>query len=77
MKQKQPTKTFYCANGHQYLAPARSCLFCRHCTDIFFDHLGPYMAFCAKGLSVTCGSEGGCPDFTPDDDKPTEGRHHE
>lgn len=40
-------KLFKCANGHLYKCPENSCVFCIHCTDIFYDYShGPYMAFC-------------------------------
>lgn len=32
-------------------AHKRSCFFCEHCSDIYFDHIhGPYMFFCTKGI---------------------------
>ena len=40
-------KMYHCANGKQYVAPKKSCLFCAHCTDIFYDFTnGPYMWYC-------------------------------
>lgn len=39
-------------------APDNCCLFCKHCTDVFWDFTGPYMFFCTKGKGgdfETCG----------------------
>lgn len=40
-------------------APDNCCLFCEHCTDVFFDYTnGPYMFLCDKGHGGdwnTCG----------------------
>lgn len=40
-------RIFKCANGFSYQCPDNSCLFCDHCTDIFYDYTnGPYMIIC-------------------------------
>lgn len=44
---KPDYKLFECENGKTYGAHKRSCLFCKHCTDIFYDYTnGPYMFIC-------------------------------
>ena len=44
---KPEHKLFECENGKTYEAHKRSCLFCKHCTDIFYDYTnGPYMFIC-------------------------------
>ena len=33
--------------GYSVMAHPKSCFFCEHCTDIFYDYTnGPYMFFC-------------------------------
>lgn len=47
-------------------APETCCLFCKHCTDIFWDYTnGPYWMFCEKHDNITKvgGHVGNCPDF--------------
>lgn len=47
-------------------APEKACLFCEHCTDVFWDYTGgPYLMFCEKHEDVTevDGPWGNCPDF--------------
>lgn len=35
--------------GITWLVPENYCVFCKHCTDIYFDFThGPYMCFCEK-----------------------------
>ena len=37
----------YKGDGFSVLAPDESCLFCKHCTDFFWDYThGPYLFFC-------------------------------
>lgn len=37
----------YEGEGFKVLAPDDSCLFCKYCTDFFWDYTnGPYMFFC-------------------------------
>lgn len=45
-------------------APERCCLFCKHCTDVFWDFShGPYMMLCDIHEDVTDGAKGQCDDF--------------
>ena len=40
-------KEFKCENGKTYLFSSNHCVFCEHCTDIFYDYThGPYMYIC-------------------------------
>ncbi len=57
--------------GVVVIAPERACLFCEHCTDIWWDYTsGPYLFFCDKYEDVTKvdGPSGNCPDFQEDKD---------
>ena len=52
-------------------APATSCFFCDHCTDIFFDFShGPYMFFCELDEDVDVGLSGKCKTFKEDGANP-------
>ena len=49
---------------YRVMAPARSCLFCEHCMDVFWDYTnGPYMFFCDAGDDTTDGAMGRCDEF--------------
>lgn len=40
-------RIFNCENGSQYVCPDKACVFCDHCTDIFYDYThGPYLICC-------------------------------
>ena len=44
MKKQANVKPWKCENGRTYLMPEKHCVFCEHCTDIFYDYTnGPYM----------------------------------
>lgn len=49
---------YKCENGHSYAIPDQCCLTCAHCTDVFYDWQGPYLAFCDNneihGATHTC-----------------------
>lgn len=50
---------FYSVMAHE-----RSCLFCNHCTDVFWDYEnGPYMFLCDEGGDADAASRGDCPRF--------------
>lgn len=55
-------KKFKCANGYTYVVKDRTCLVCKHCTDILYDYTnGPYMAFCElRDILIT---DGTCEDY--------------
>ena len=45
-------------------APARSCLFCEHCTDVFWDYTnGPYMFLCDVNADVEAAFANRCGSF--------------
>lgn len=46
--------------GFVVKAPLKSCLFCKHCTDIFYDFGGIYNTYCDKNKDVVKGSQGKC-----------------
>lgn len=50
--------TYKCDNGRTYAIPEQCCLTCTHCTDVFYDYHGPYIAFCdnddINGPTHTC-----------------------
>lgn len=40
-------RPFECENGSVYAMPEKHCVFCRNCTDVFYDYSnGPYMFIC-------------------------------
>lgn len=49
--------------GLTVIAPVKSCLFCKHCTDLFYDAGGIYNTICAKQKDVVKGSKGKCKCF--------------
>ena len=50
-------------------APARSCLFSAHCTDVFWDYSnGPYMFLCDADADVERGAVGECSVFAEEVD---------
>jgi hypothetical protein len=50
-------------------APEKSCFFCSHCTDIFFDYTrGPYMFICELDEYIVDGLNGECVKFAEDGD---------
>ena len=66
-------KLYRCDNGHLYKLHDKSCLFCSHCTDVFYDYSnGPYMAFCE--LNIEDSSDGNleelCEHFKEDPEDP-------
>lgn len=45
------TKQFECRSGKVYLFPKTHCVFCKHCTNMFYDYTnGPYIFICEFGL---------------------------
>ena len=43
---KGETRKWECENGSVYGMPYNHCVFCNHCTDIYYDSDGPYMFSC-------------------------------
>lgn len=57
-------KLFKCANGCTYQAPDKSCCFCKHCTDIFYDFThGPYLFMCELDCDAEKAFENKCANF--------------
>lgn len=53
--------------GWRVTAPENCCLFCDHCTDIFYDSGGIYATWCDLGLDTYAGSCGECSSFVEED----------
>lgn len=51
-------KKFECGNKI-YNLPDQACVFCDHCTDMFYDSKGVHMIFCDKQLKYA--DFGNCP----------------
>lgn len=48
----------------QYKCPQKACVFCYHCTDVFWDYTnGPYMVICSIGGDTKSGWVGHCKQF--------------
>jgi hypothetical protein len=48
-------------------AHERSCFFCKHCTDIFYDYThGPYLLFCDIDCDIESAFKGQCDKFEDD-----------
>lgn len=39
----------YDCDEYTVLMPEKHCVFCKHCTDIFYDWNGPYLFVCKLG----------------------------
>ncbi len=49
---------------YKVLAPDKSCLFCKHCCDVFYDYTnGPYMFFCNTDGDTNQGAFANCNKF--------------
>ena len=63
-KYEGETRLYELNNGAVYNMPSVHCVFCKHCTDLFWDYTnGPYMFTCDKGLELnisetSCSCEG-------------------
>lgn len=57
------TKRYEC-EFYSIEVPEKSCLFCEHCTDVFWDYTnGPYMLVCDVGADTASGARGECAAF--------------
>jgi len=56
----------YRCDYYTVLAPAKSCLFCDHCTDIFWDYSGPHAFACDIEADTGIGVSGECASFLDD-----------
>lgn len=44
-------KRLYVCDDYMVLVPSKCCLFCEHCTDVYWDYInGPYMFICELGI---------------------------
>lgn len=50
-------------NGLKVKALSNSCLFCKYCTDLFYDLGGVYLTICKKNKDIVNGAEGKCKAF--------------
>lgn len=51
------------------MMPGKSCVFCKSCTDIWYDYCGIYMAFCEINKNTEIGLNGKCKNFEVKRDK--------
>jgi hypothetical protein len=72
---KPDYRCFELEDGRKFGAHKKSCLFCKHNTDIFYDYTnGPYMFFCELEVDdarfaqdyVKMSFEGKCPKWESD-----------
>ena len=57
----------YSCEYYRVTVPETSCLFCDHCTDVFWDFThGPYMFVCELDRDTIRGIEGSCDAFEYD-----------
>ena len=61
-------RTYDCG-GRRYFCDDRCCLFCSHCTDVFYDYTnGIYLLFCNIEKDTERGWEGKCDFFEEDEE---------
>lgn len=72
MTKEELSRPFECEDGNIYMAHPKSCFFCDHCIDIFYDSNGPYGFVCdinegsgdkAYNKVFNFGIRGKCTDF--------------
>lgn len=56
-------KEFTLKTGEKVNAPDKCCLFCKHCTDLFYDWHGIYLTMCELEKDIVEGSKGECDYF--------------
>ncbi len=56
-------KEYKLQSGEIVMARSDSCLFCKYCTDLFYDWGGVYLTVCSKELDYVKGAKGECTDF--------------
>ena len=56
-------KDYELESGEVVTARSNSCLFCKYCTDLFYDWGGIYLTVCSKDLDIVKGAHGECSDF--------------
>lgn len=55
--------------GFGQMMPGKSCVFCKYCTDIWYDLHGIYMSFCEINKNTEIGLNGKCKNFEVKRDK--------
>ena len=61
-------KIFKAVTGLQYMCSDKCCLFCKHCSDVYWDYTnGPYMMICAADHEETLGYHAKCEYFEEGD----------
>lgn len=64
-----PEMREYRCEQYRLKAPPTCCLFCSHCSDVFWDFThGPYMFFCDAGADTEEGIRGRCNSFNEEVD---------
>lgn len=67
LPENRKVRIFRCNNGRDYLVTEEGCIFCDHCTDIFYDPVyGPYLVNCSNGFNTQRGMAGLCVHFKDD-----------
>lgn len=62
-------KTYNCGL-FKYTLPDHACVFCKHCTDVFYDYSGGiYMLICDKENDVDGNISGKCREFEENNDE--------
>ena len=56
--------------GYAVKAHPKSCFFCQHLTDIFYDSAGPYGFICDLNETIETGMRGMCRELMEADDEP-------
>ena len=72
VKNKNNMKLYKCHDpigpGVTVRAPERCCLFCKHCSDVYWDYTnGPYMMICSADHEETLGYHAKCEYFEEDE----------
>ena len=61
-------REYKCSDGRTYIVSDRHCLFCDHCTDIFWDYThGIYLMLCNINKDTRIGEKGECDCFVEDE----------
>lgn len=56
-------KDYKLQDGQIVKALYNSCLFCKYCTDLFYDWGGVYLTVCKKQKDIVRGAHGKCKAF--------------
>lgn len=76
-KKKNPDGRLYDCEHYRVWAHKRSCFFCQHLTDIWWDYTnGPYMFLCEQEedpAAIERGMKGECPSFKEEENEKNSG----